>query len=440
MERYASSGDPLTLAGDYLSSSDEARRRRGIQILAFLPSLTEATADAIIKLAVEDPVADIRRYAVQALCGHGGEVRIQERLQRETSPPGRRKLLRALGHARNVRGVGRRALSGLRGSVRRSVIVAGVMDLVSLYRAPFALAFAGTAGFFTLATYLLTLVIGPVLSIFPPVGVRLSFAYGDTAVILTVTLVLFALLRARIDERPVSRGYLVRTGLLAGIVVQTTSVFTRILSLALSAAVSYFANTPPVSPVNLAFPFIDSLPYALAMGVVALGSRAAATLPPARTFTWRFVASAAAASALMIVASEMVNLVRDNFQVGDLQGITNASASWVMTSVVTAGALVGFRLALRISFDDRPWPDWPVPEPSASPVHAAMRVPSVGGRRRSLMRQWAPYRPRPSRKQPFQEHPRDEGRESTIASVRAGREPRNFGTQLSSQNSRWSSI
>jgi len=238
------------------------------------------------------------------------------------------------------------------------------MDLVSLYRAPFALAFAGTAGFFTLATYLLSLVIGPVLSILP-VGVRLSFAYGDTAVILTVTLVFFALLRARIDERPVSRGYLVRTGLLAGIVVQTTSVFTRILSLALSAAVSYFANTPPVSPVNLAFPFIDSLPDALAMGVAALGSRVAATLPPARTFTWRFVASAAAASALTIVASEMVNLVRDNLQVGDLQGVANASVSWVMTSVVTAAALVGFRLALRTSFDDRPWPDWPVPEPAA---------------------------------------------------------------------------
>ncbi|MGA7415642.1 MAG: toll/interleukin-1 receptor domain-containing protein [Bryobacteraceae bacterium] len=369
--RYAEHCDAVALGRDYLSSQNSASRRCGLDVLRWIPSTSLSATDAAIEVAMSDPIAELRRYAVETVCGRRAEVILQDRLKQEPAGKRRQMLLRAIGHARNVRGIGKKALAGLPSRMRRRVSLYALLDLLSLNRGAFALSFALSSIFFTLGWDITSRALSLARDILAPhVGnYNLTGAYYELSFDLTVTMGLFVLLRAIIDEKPITTGYVFRIGLLAGCISELINIVGRLMEETVKVVISFF-DAQGIHALNFVFAVTDELPTILATGILALALIPGATAQPGKTFLRRFAMVAAMAAAIAVVIGRFLvpaalDLIGLNFREPELGKLgMEAVNAFILSAVAGLAGLIGFRVSLRIAFDDRPFPEWPVPSPT----------------------------------------------------------------------------
>ena len=384
--RYAECADVLALAREYLQAADDVqRRRRGLDVLRWAPASDMRINGTIIRIAIDDSDAGVRRYAVETLCGRDAVGALWEALANTTERGLRRRLSQAIGHARNLRGVGRRALAGVGLTDRLRVRMRSAVDLLALYRTAFAVTFALTALLFEVGTELyrfMHIIVRSVVASGSDGGLSLSYAFSETAIAITAVVGLGALLRRIIDERAAEpeRWDLMRAGIIGGAISELIQIVARLAQETVNTFVRLAQGHVGISPTNFLFAFTDTLYTIAAMGVIALALKPIAAAPPRKTLMWRFAGFALLASVAGIVTSRLLlplayNLSGMNFRfepsletfVGEML------VSLLVSTVAGAAGLVGFRLALRIAFDDQAFPAWSVPEPNSTGRSDRMR-------------------------------------------------------------------
>ena len=366
--RYAATADAVALALGYLASDNPADRRRGLDILRWVPESAPSPASHLVEVAVSDPVAEIRRYAVETLCGRHDEAALAAQFVRE--PPGQRRqlLLRALGHARNVQGTGLRALDGIPPGARRRAEWFALLDLLWLHRSAFSLVFALSSLFFSVAWDLTS----RVLLIFHDVLVRVAGEYNlgggfyELPCVLTASIGLLALLRSIIDGRPMTRNRVFRIGLLAGCASELINIVGRLFAESFNLVLAPLLGHG-TSMANFMFAITDRLPAILGMGIFALAVFSVATAVPGRTVARRLVGLTFLAALTTVVLSRVLvpvalDLLGFNFSFNPPgQVIMEAINGCLLSTVAGLAALAGLRLALKICFDEHSYPAWPVP-------------------------------------------------------------------------------
>jgi hypothetical protein len=198
---------------------------------------------------------------------------------------------------------------------------------------------------------------------------RLAGGYYELGFDLTMSIGLFVLLRAIIDQTPITPRYLFRIGLFAGCVSEVINVVGRLAEEMVKLAAALLTHGS-VHTVNFLFVVTDELPTILAMGILSLALLSAAMAPSGKTFVPRFATLAASAAVTSVVVGRFIipgvlNLAGLHFRWDDPYRLAMEIVSGcILSTVAGLAGLLGFRVSLRIAFGDRPFPDWPVPSPT----------------------------------------------------------------------------
>jgi hypothetical protein len=360
--RYARIGDVMAIARPYLDSDDRSMRLRGIDVVRWIEE-DPAPVNALLKLALDDPSAEVRRYAVEALCGMGSLPALKQEVIKPGQGSRHRRCLWAIAHARNVCGVGTAALSGLPSPDQRRASLLAVLDLISVNRSGFAIVFALASLCFSLAWDVTSKMTDLFDVIARPVSMRAGFFEFPFVVTLSVGLLM--LLRDIIDRRRVTGAEMFWRGMAAGLISVVIDIVGRLLLE--SVRLAFGRNTQELA--NFVFAFMDQLPTILAMGIISLALLPAATLARGKTFTRRFAWTAFFANAVSILLGVFIiplflTIILGNYRRGNIEElIIGSTVGLIVVTIAATAGLTGFRAALRIAFDDRPYPEWPVPEP-----------------------------------------------------------------------------
>jgi hypothetical protein len=350
---YCRTADSVAFASS-LMQADESHRLRALDVLRWSPET--GAAATVVARAVGDDSAAVRRYAAMVLFARGEGAALRKvATNRGDSPEKRKRALDGIAQARNVRGIGRRAYDGLPSSLRRRAALRSLVDLFSLNRTPIALSFAissvATALMWTLADRLLTTLGDALISmedhinLYPFTGSGLDFvAAGGCA----------ALIRSIIDGKTLRRSSLAYVGFVTGALTQLISIVERLVE-----DVVLSALRPSWSRMNFVLAFTDNLPTILAMAVFGAG-----LLQVARP-RMKLGSSVVVALAAALLSSGPRTLI--GVSIGLFHGtevrtiVVQTVLDMTLALIISITWLYALRFALRIAFESKPFPDWPVP-------------------------------------------------------------------------------
>ena len=253
-------------------------------------------------------------------------------------------------------------------AARRRAEWFALLDLLWLHRSAFALVFALSSLFFSVAWDLTV----RVLLLFHDVLVQVAGNYNvsggfyELPCVLTASIGLLALLRSIIDGRPMTSNRVFRIGLLAGCASELINIFGRLFAESLKLVLGPFMRQG-TSMANFMFAITDRLPTILGMGIFALAVFAVATAVPGRTMARRLVGLTLLAAVTTVALSRLLmpvalDLLGLNFSWPPPgQIVLEAINGCLLSTLAGLAALAGLRLALKISFNEQSYPSWPVP-------------------------------------------------------------------------------
>jgi hypothetical protein len=222
----------LTFAGTYLASDAPDARLSGLNVLRWAPEdATEQINQRLLAVVLTDPDRRVSNRAAEVLCERGQAAWFAGQLKTHRNDPGARKrLVRALGYARNVPRTGRQIVEHLRGGDRRSVTFAAMWQLLDAHKLSLVVVFGLGIGINTIAREGFDLPLSAVSS----AGFRIAQTPGPASpvgnviaglsapsqnlaqgVAILLAVGLYALVRTRGDDRPITWRTCVQIALIA---------------------------------------------------------------------------------------------------------------------------------------------------------------------------------------------------------------------------------